>query len=197
MYRDVEHIEPLTKDDMLEFYQHYVSPSSKTRTKAAVYLVAQASAEDVAAKLDPAQQKKGLMDGLTQLLTHSSVAVDEAALTKRFENVDVTGGDMAAISSAMADYLKESAGVAAEQAEQMMQQGQVVLAQMLPSLGIKPAGAANVDASTSGEAEVNGVAEKKTVVIEDVKAFKASLPLSAGPEPVRHLSEFEDLEPKL
>ena len=36
-----------------------------------------------------------------------------------------------------------------------------------------------------------------TVVIEDVKTFKASMPLSAGATPVKDLSEYEELGSKL
>ena len=75
---------------------------------------------------------------------------------------------------------------------------------MLPSLGIISKDASSKEA---GEAQVNGdaqaqngdAAEKKskTIVIEDVKAFKAGMPLSAGAQPVKDLSEFEELGAKL
>ena len=38
---------------------------------------------------------------------------------------------------------------------------------------------------------------QKAVVIEDVREFKARMPLSEGARPVKDLSEFEELEPKL
>ena len=54
---------------------------------------------------------------------------------------------------------------------------------------------------TNGHAHVNGSAEgkktKKPVLIEDVPAFKASMSLSAIARPVKDISEFEELEPKL
>jgi insulysin len=34
-------------------------------------------------------------------------------------------------------------------------------------------------------------------VIKDVRNFKAMLQISAGPQPVKHISEFEDLDSKL
>ena len=39
--------------------------------------------------------------------------------------------------------------------------------------------------------------ENKAVVIEDVHAWKASLMVDAGAQPVRPLSDFEDIESKL
>jgi len=38
---------------------------------------------------------------------------------------------------------------------------------------------------------------KEAEVIEDVRDFKARMPLSEGARPAKDLSEFEDLEPKL
>lgn len=46
-----------------------------------------------------------------------------------------------------------------------------------------------------GDASVGTVSE--AVVIDNVRAFKAMLPLSEGARPVKDLVEFEDLEPKL
>jgi insulysin len=34
-------------------------------------------------------------------------------------------------------------------------------------------------------------------IITDVREFKSKLQVSAGPQPVKHISEFEELEPKL
>ncbi|KAK5120857.1 hypothetical protein LTR85_005924 [Meristemomyces frigidus] len=197
VHRDVENIEPLTKEDMLDFFRSYFLPSSPTRAKASIHLVAQASAEDIAAKTDPAEQKEKLAGMLSQVLGQLGVEADNATLVKKLEKVDVAGGDTAGILNAVGGYLKETAGVAAEQIEQIMQQGQAVLAQVLPSLGIstKPA-----VPETNGEIAVTGDAPEKaskTVLIEDVPAFKASMPLSAGARPVKDISEFEELEPKL
>jgi insulysin len=39
--------------------------------------------------------------------------------------------------------------------------------------------------------------KKEPYVIENVRTFKASLPVSAGATPVKDLSEFEELDAKL
>jgi hypothetical protein len=39
--------------------------------------------------------------------------------------------------------------------------------------------------------------EEKTVLIKDVRAWKASLPASQGPRMVKDVTEFEDFEAKL
>ena len=121
-------------------------------------------------------------------------------LNKRMEKVDLAAGNAKDIMGAVGSYLTETAGMAAEQVEAVVEQGQIALASVLPSLGIVPQGAngiAEEAAQPNGEVEVNGEAKSKTVVIEDVKAFKASMPLSAGVRPVKDLSEFEETGSKL
>ena len=123
-----------------------------------------------------------------------------ADLNKRIEKVDLAAGDAKDIMTAVGSYLKESAGMAAEQVEAVVEQGQTVLASVLPTLGIVPKDANSVSeeaAHPNGEVEANGEKKSKTVVIEDVKAFKASMPLSAGVRAVKDLSEFEELGAKL
>ena len=38
---DVAHVQPLTKTDMISFYNNFISPSSTTKAKISVHLVAQ------------------------------------------------------------------------------------------------------------------------------------------------------------
>lgn len=206
VYRDVEHIEPITKADMLEFYRTYFLPSSPSRAKTSVHMVAKASAEDIAAKMDPAEQKASLVATLSDVLNQLGMTVDAKQLAARMEKVDVRGGDTEGILNAVGSYLQESADVAKEQVEQVMRQGQAVLAQVLPKLGIKAKGTEVPvrEKADDGEEATNGTTangevkgKKKSIIIEDAKAWKASMPLSAGPTPVKPLSEFEELEPKL
>lgn len=195
MYRDVENIEPLTKEDMLEFFRSYFLPSSPTRAKTSVWLVAQASAADLAANTSTAEKREKLVNVVSDLLGQLDVEADPAALTKQFEKIDVESGDTEGIINAVGAYLREVAGMAAEEVDEVFEQGREVLTGVLPSLGIVAQ-----DAQTNGTHEEtlpNGEASSKTVVIEDVKAFKASMPLSAGAKPVKDLSEFEELGAKL
>lgn len=198
VYRDVENIEPLTKNDMLEFFKAYYHPHSPTRAKASVHLIAQASAADIAAKTSSAEKREKLVDMVTQML--QQMGLEEANtedLAKRMEKVDVAAADTQGILGAIGGYLKDTAGMAADQVEKVLEQGQVVLTSVLPSLGI-----VSQEKDVGGEIETNGEVANgdkpnKTVLIEDVKAFKARMPLSAGATPVKDLSEFEELEAKL
>ena len=185
---------------MLEFYRTYCLPTSSTRAKAAVHLIAQSSAADLAAKTSSSEKREKLVDTIVQMLEQLGLEdANVADLNKRLEKVDVAAGDLQGIVGAVGSYLNESAGMAAEQVEQVMEQGQAAFAAVLPSLGIvsKDEAMVNEGTQTNGEVVANGEVRDKTVVIEDVKAFKASIPLSAGVRPVKDLSEFEELEAKL
>lgn len=57
-------------------------------------------------------------------------------------------------------------------------------------------------AKNDGEDEEGGPSEigangTTPVVITDVREFKSKLQISAGPQPVKHISEFEELDSKL
>ncbi|TKA83576.1 hypothetical protein B0A55_00413 [Friedmanniomyces simplex] len=192
VYRDVEHIEPLTINDMLEFFRTFFDPKTATRSKVAIHMVAQASAEDVAKKTDPGEQRTKLAEILAGVLGQLNLQADVAQLSERLEKVDIAGGDTDGIVSAVGAYLKDDPANKPEQVQGAMEQAPAVLAQILPQLGIK---------AKKGDGEVEGEAapekKNKTVFIEDVKEWKASLPLSAGPKAVRELSDFEELESKL
>jgi len=43
VYTDVENIEPITKNEILEFFNQYIHPFSSTRAKVSIHLIAQAS----------------------------------------------------------------------------------------------------------------------------------------------------------
>ena len=200
VYRDVENIEPLTKLEMLEFFRTYYHPHSIARAKASVHLIARASAADLAAKTSSAEKRDRLVETISQMLEQLGLEdMNAADLNKRMEKVDLASADTVGIMEAVGSYLRETAGMAVEQIEKVVEQGQAALVEVLPSLGIvSQSEAADEGAKMNGEAVTNGDGhESKTLLIEDAKAFKASMPLSAGTRPVRDLSEFEEIGAKL
>ena len=122
MYRDVEHIEPITKQDMIDFFNTHIDPASKTRAKISTHLLAQAKSED-ANSTKSSTEKTG----------EPSAVKDEAA--------------SATSSELRVEEQKKEVGTA--------------------------------------------------IRIEDVRSFKASMPLSEAMRPVKDLAEFEDLGAKL
>lgn len=197
VYADVQHIEPLTKQDMLEFFKRYYHPHSPRRAKISTHLIAQASATDIAANTSTSEKQEKLIETLTSMLNQLGLEnVNAADLQKRLEKVDIASGDIEGIVAATGNYMKDGLGMAEEQVKQVMEHGKVALGHVLPSLGIVSESSGANGKATEGNADLaNG--DKSTVVIEDVKAFKASMALSAGPRAVKPLEEFEELGPRL
>ncbi|KAM0723354.1 hypothetical protein Q7P37_000340 [Cladosporium fusiforme] len=184
VHRDVENISPLTKSDLQAFYRAYFHPDSPTRAKASVHLIAQGGS---AASSSPAETLKNLSSTLTQALNQLGAStVNEEALSAKLANLDLSSGkaDAQQILNTLTSYLRDSAGVAEEQVKIIAEQGE-------------GAPLVNGDSEKQG-AEVDGAKEKKkTVVIEDVRAWKASLPASKGPVCVQDVAEFEERGAKL
>ena len=192
---DVSHLKPLTKSDLIEFFNHYIHPTSTSRAKLSLHMIAQSSPKDVAGHVSPAEQKEKVITTLGKYLTAMGIDTDQGRLAKRFDGVDVTGGDQAGIIEAVAKYLDEDAQMTGDEANDVLAQGQQLLSTVLPSLGIE------VKQSVDGVDGVEDLPEappvKKSTLIENVRDFKAGLQLTVGRKPVTDLSEFLDTEPKL
>lgn len=192
---DVSHLKPLTKSDLIEFFNHYINPTSPSRAKLSVHMIAQSSPKEVAGNISPAEQKEKVMTTLGKYLTAMGIDANQGKLTKRFDDVDVTGGDQAGIIDAVARYLDEDVDLAEEEANEILAQGQQLLGTILPGLGIEVK--QTVDGVDGVEDLPKAPAVKKTTLIENIREFKAGLQLTAGRKPVTDLSEFLDTEPKL
>ncbi|KAF2171129.1 hypothetical protein M409DRAFT_19100 [Zasmidium cellare ATCC 36951] len=202
VYRDVENIEPLTQQDIVDFFVKHFKPDSPSRIKSCIYMIAQTTAADIAANTSPAEQQEKLAAGVAELLGQLGVTVDTAALSTQLEKIDLAKGDVESITANVGKYLQKAAGIAAEQVEAIVQQAQAVLPQFLPQLGIKPQAATPEAANGHANGTTNGhtsgeTPKSNTIIIKDVKKFKESLPLTAAAHAVKDVSEFEDLEPKL
>ena len=147
---------------------------------------------------------------MTQL---GNTNVDETALSQSLSKLDLTSGapDSKSVLAAVTSYLRDSAGVAEEQIKALAEQGEGLLRQILPSLNLSSSETPAKEEGSNGNAEANEYLsnadekingdeqkeKKKPILIEDVRAWKASLPASQGPRMVKDLSEFEDFEAKL
>ena len=192
---DVSHLKPLTKSDLIEFFDHYINPTSPSRAKLSVHMIAQSSPKEAAGDISPAEQQEKVISTIGKYLTVMGIDADQTKLTKRFDGVDVTGGDQAGIIDAVARYLDEDAELNEEEANEVLVQGQELLGTVLPSLGIEVKQAVD---GVDGEEELpEAPPVKKTTFIENVREFRAALPLTAGRKPVTDLSEFLDTESKL
>lgn len=159
-----------------------------------------------AKNIDPAEQRKGLVNALAQILGQLNLTADEDALSKRFEKVDLNSNAVDNTVIAVSEYLKDTAKMGEGQIKGFADQGRAVLTQIFPQLGIKtgsaPAvednGLANGHATNGDQVVMNGEQKKKQPVwIEDVRTWKAGLEVSTGAQPVKDLSEFMEAGAKL
>ena len=193
--KEAEHIRSLSKSAMIEFFNHYIHPTSQNRAKLSIHMVAQATPKSVAGSMTPAEQKEKVLTMLGKYFTAMGFNVEAEKLEARFKDVDVAGGDKDGILKAIGIYLSEDAEASTAQVAEVLEQGQQLLATILPGLGIEVKKATNAEDGASDLPPPPPV--KKTIYIENVRDFKSRLEVSAGPSPVIDLSEFEEIEPKL
>ncbi|KAI9841127.1 MAG: Insulinase (Peptidase M16) [Sclerophora amabilis] len=190
---DAAHIASISQNDLVQFFSHYIDPSSPSRSKLSVHMIAQALSTPVATNATPAEQKEQFLLLINQYLDSEGVKGNSEKLQERFKDVDITQGDQAVTLDAISKYLAEDIKLDAEKTSLIVGQGVTLLSVVLPSLGIAiPSTRQEELADSSDTSRI-----KEAITIEDVHAFKAKLAVSRGAIPVKQLSDFEDLEPKL
>lgn len=178
MEHDVHHIERLNKEDLIKFFDHYISPASNSRAKLAIHLVAQGAPSTVIESAPAGAKNELMLEALTKLFKAHNIDTDIKKLGAHLEQLTISPDNPAPLADAVLSYLIKDANVPEATAKTVVQ-------------GL-------TDADNAGGAEVkSGDASGAPTIIEDVHAFKASLGVSRGPQPVKELSEFEDLEAKL
>ncbi|CAF9915700.1 MAG: Insulinase (Peptidase M16) [Heterodermia speciosa] len=189
---DVAHIKPLTKEDMIRFCEYYINPTSRTRAKLSIHMIAQSSPKAVGGSMSDEEKTEKVLSLLGKFLTATGVEADMEKLRRRSQAVNIAKGEQKAIVEVVSSYLKECS-VPEEQCSLIIEQGRQLLTTALPSLGIEVQPEVEEGAGVLPPApEV-----KATTYVTNVQEFKASLMASAGPTPVTDLKEYEDIEPKL
>ncbi|RPB03877.1 LuxS/MPP-like metallohydrolase [Choiromyces venosus 120613-1] len=180
---EVDILRNITKAEMLDFFKKYIDPASPIRSKVSVYLQAAAVTEG---------PKPGDKDAIIEKIckhisTHSDTETDPAVISKALTTVGFTGPQAA--MSGFLRCLTRDLKLSPETAQSIIQEGAEMLITLLPSL-------AKAIAPPEEEGGEEGIADKGEIV-EDVRAFKATLPLTKGPLPVKPLVEFEESSVKL
>ncbi|EGC46859.1 a-pheromone processing metallopeptidase Ste23 [Histoplasma capsulatum var. duboisii H88] len=218
---DAEKVAGLTKGDIVEFYQQYIDPQSRTRAKLSVHLNAQSSAPDD-------ERKKKVVEKLSDLVSSSSTEFDSGKFKASFANVNFMTTDVMttkdAIVSTLKGFLETELKLDSEKVTSIVEPATHVINEILQGLGIKAipslpsttGGAAvpatekvNVTVNGAINGTTNGAANGHAVIptpsskpgqptyITNVSEYKARLAVSAGPSPIVDLSEFEEIDPKL
>ena len=192
---DVAHLKPLTKAELIEFFNRYIHPTSPSRAKLSIHMIAQASPKALAANISDAERKSKVIGLLGKYLTSTGIDVDMDVFSQRFESVDVASGDCGGIVECIKTYLNDDAQAQKDQISQIIEQGEQLLKTTLPSLGV------DIPPLLNGAEEPADLPPvppmKATLYIKNVYEYKAALPVSAGARPVTDLREFEETTPKL
>ncbi|KAH6624653.1 Metalloenzyme, LuxS/M16 peptidase-like protein [Chaetomium sp. MPI-SDFR-AT-0129] len=172
--QDAAHIKPLTKAEMIEFFNQYIHPNSPSRAKLAVYLEAQAKS-DVSTKE---------ISELIKTLELDSTASAKAA-SELQARLSAAGHDVDKEVAGLKEYLLHDLKVSEAKIEAASEAWKKIHADHGPG---------NEVVKDAEPPSSNGT---KTVFIDDVRAFRASLPASNGAKPLKDLSEYEDVGFKL
>ncbi|KAL1868234.1 hypothetical protein VTK73DRAFT_3761 [Phialemonium thermophilum] len=175
--QDAAHIKLLTKADMIEFFKRYIDPKSPSRSKLAVYLVAQAKS-DVSTKQ---------ITELVRTLELDAEASAQAA-TDLQARLSAAGHDEAKEIEGLRTYLLRDLQVAEDKVDAAVESWRKLHPQ---TVGQKAEG---TEDRGPPAAALNGTTP---VVIRDVRSYKAGLLVSAGAKPAKDLSAYEDFDPKL
>jgi len=188
---DIENVSKLTREDIAEFYNAYISPKSKTRAKLSVHLKSIAKSSGAVPVLSAADH---IINALTQFLSlalSTSLSADD--VKSSFPNLNMKSPEH---TSRQVHEFLTSKGVETAQADIIVQKGMVALQQLMPQLEALEADQkpSNDEVTTNGDGESE---TKRATIIEDVSEWRRGLMLSKGPRPVRDLSEMEETTMKL
>jgi len=164
----------LTKADMVAFFDKYIHPRSPTRAKLSIHLVAQAKS-DVSTRQ------------ISELIKTLDLEEEPArqAATDLQARLTLAHHDEQQELDELRTYLLKDLRVAENKIDAAVDAWKV-LSKDHRSNGL---------AASPGEDEIsNGTIP---VPIKDVRDFKCSLSVTAGPRPATDLSKYEDLDSKL
>ncbi|KAI9783379.1 MAG: Insulinase (Peptidase M16) [Geoglossum umbratile] len=202
VYRDVTVIESLSKPDLIDFFERYIHPSSHSRSKLSIHMIAQSSSTTIPNGTVIPEQKADFILSLNQYLKSIDLDSRHESLQEIFGDVDVVGGDQEAIIRAVRSHLIDDLKLDNEKADTVVREGTVLLGTILQNLGIqaptpKETSSLNAETLDISSSKEEGRIVKPPVVIDNVHEFKARLKVSSGVRPVKDLCEFEETEAKL
>ncbi|KAF2841383.1 a-pheromone processing metallopeptidase Ste23 [Patellaria atrata CBS 101060] len=201
VYNDADAIREISKEDFLNFYNTHIDPTSPTRAKLAVHMLAQSSVKEIAKNIKPSEQKTALLELLTEFLFTADITPDSKKLSTKFANVDVAANDpVDSVVDALSAYLANVPDLEEAKVKKTLESARTLIAVSLPSMGVEVKKLGDDEEATGAREEdelKKSWPKREQIYITDVQAFKASLGLSRGPISVKELSEFEDSGPKL
>ncbi|KUI56296.1 hypothetical protein VP1G_03557 [Cytospora mali] len=173
--KTVECVKGLAKEDMVEFFNKYINPSSPDRAKISVWMIAQATSD---------VSTKQISELVTSLELKSTEREAEAA-TDLQARLSAAGHDEVKEIEGLREYLLHDLKVSETKID-------AAVASWKKLHTAKTNGV--VGRQEENPPSLNGT---EISFVKDIREFKARLPVSAGASPVRDLTEYEELDPKL
>ncbi|CAN8096702.1 unnamed protein product [Discula destructiva] len=173
--RIADQVKQLTKADMVAFFKHYIDPASPKRAKLAIWMLAQAKS-DVSTKQ---------ITELVKALNLNSTETEAQAASDLQARLSAAGHDEEKEVAGLKDYLLHELKVAEDKIDSAVETWH----QLHPKT--------NGVAGAQEEANPPSLNGTTVTFIEDARDFKALLPVSAGARPIKDLTEYEELDPKL
>jgi len=193
---DVEHIRKITKDDIIEFYNTYIHPDSANRAKISLHMIAKGKAP-----AKTGNKRERATDTLSSLLGQLQIDSDKSKIAARMAKIEIEDVNAETAGKALKGHLIEDVGVPESDAEQLVGALSAGLEQALSSPDAAPKEEAEKDNQVSivaNDQTQTGKKERKSpVIIENLHEFVKSMQLTEGPEPIKDLSSFEDIDAKL
>ncbi|KAH5619447.1 hypothetical protein HBI51_252370 [Parastagonospora nodorum] len=180
---DAEHVRTLTKEDMVDFYAYYISPSSPERSKLSVHLQAQSKPK----KLHLNEEKNSALAALQVILTKHRIEYkleDLQVLVTRGPTAESLPGTFCKCFRDVLDISPEISGK--------------VLKEIEAALGVADSGLPAEPAVLGDTADAKSLSDaSRPVLIKDILAFKASMQVSVRVQPVKDLEEYLETAEKL
>lgn len=160
---------------MAEFFNKYINPASPDRAKVSVWMIAQATSD---------VSTKQISELVKSLEINPSEREAEAA-TDLQARLSAAGHDEAKEIEGLRDYLLHNLKVSETKIDAAVESWKKL--HTAKTNGV-------VGRQDEDPPSLNGT---KICFVKDIRDFKARLPVSAGARPVRDLTEYEELDPKL
>ncbi|KAH6980474.1 insulin-degrading enzyme [Ilyonectria destructans] len=190
---DAAHIKPLTRPEIMEFFNKHFNPSSTQRARLAIYLHAQREAEGAQKRQEDAQKK-----------AHETAEEEKAKLKREYSKYFLgqeldAGTKIRRLLEGLGSQdpspsiwqTVESLGDHLREALKLPEKTITVLLEQAKLLGVK-------QTKPDEPRALNGTtAVDYAIEITDVRLFKSKLTASSGARPVKDLVEYEDTDAKL
>lgn len=160
---------------MVEFFNKYINPASTERAKVSVWMVAQATS-DVSTKQ---------ISELVKSLDLKSTEREAETATDLQARLSAAGHDETKEIEGLRDYLLHELKVSETKIDASVESWKKL--HTAKTNGV-------VGRQDENPPSLNGT---EICFVDNIRDFKARLPVSAGARPVRDLTEYEELEPKL